>query len=118
MSSVDTGRPLQWEAAPVVPPAGFPEPFWRPLFFFNAYRLIVGLLLLTIVAIWGNTLWFGSHDMTLFVVTGIAYVLFSIGCFVLISARWRLDSRRALRSSPVTVCLNRSTMFGSKIVPL
>jgi two-component system, NtrC family, sensor histidine kinase PilS len=91
MSSVDTGRPLQWEGAPVVPAAGFPEPFWHPFFFFNAYRLIVGLLLLTIVAIWGNTLWFGSYDMTLFVVTGIAYVLFSIGCFVLVSARWQLN---------------------------
>jgi two-component system sensor histidine kinase PilS (NtrC family) len=91
MSSVDTGRPLQWEAAPVTPAGGFPEPFWRPLFFFNAYRLIVGLLLLTIVAIWGNTLWFGSYDMTLFVVTGIAYVLFSIGCFVLVSARWQFN---------------------------
>jgi two-component system sensor histidine kinase PilS (NtrC family) len=91
MSSVDTGRPLQWEAAPVVPAAGFPAPFWRALFFFNAYRLIIALLLLTIVAIWGNTLWFGSYDMALFVVTGIAYVLFSIGCFVLVSARWQLN---------------------------
>ncbi len=91
MSSVDTERPLQWEAAPVVPAAGFPAPFWRALFFFNAYRLMIALLLLTIVAIWGNTLWFGSYDMALFVVTGIAYVLFSIGCFVLVSARWQLN---------------------------
>ena len=91
MSSVDTGRPLSWEAVPAVPAAGFPESFRRPLFFFNFYRLIVGLVLLTIVAIWGNTLWFGSYDMTLFVVTGSAYVLFSVGCFALITARWRLN---------------------------
>jgi two-component system sensor histidine kinase PilS (NtrC family) len=68
--------------------ASFAEPHWRALFLFNGYRLIVGLLLLLIVAIWGNnTLWLGSYDMTLFVVIDIAYVLFSIGCFGLISAR-------------------------------
>src|SRR5262245_56272913 len=87
MSLVDTGRPLQWEATPGAPVGGIREPFWRPLFFSNTYRLVIGLLLLTIVAIWGNRLWFGSYDMALFVVTGIAYVLFSIGCFVLISTR-------------------------------
>jgi two-component system, NtrC family, sensor histidine kinase PilS len=66
---------------------GGPEQLWRPLFFFNGYRLVIGLLLLAIVAIWGNTVWFGSYDMALFVVTAIAYVLFSLGCFALISAR-------------------------------
>jgi two-component system sensor histidine kinase PilS (NtrC family) len=65
----------------------YPEPYWRPLFFFNVYRLIVALLLLLIVSIWGNTIWFGSYDMTLFVATCVTYVLFSIGCFVPISAR-------------------------------
>jgi two-component system sensor histidine kinase PilS (NtrC family) len=71
--------------------SGFPEQYGRPLFFFNGYRLIVGLLLLLIVTIWGNTLWLGSYDMTLFVVTDVAYVLFSVGCFALITARWRLS---------------------------
>ncbi len=90
MSPVDTGRPLQWVAFPAAA-GGSPEPYWRPLFLFNVYRLIVALLLLLIVAIWGNMIWFGSHDMTMFVVTAIAYVLFSIGCFVLISARLRFN---------------------------
>ena len=83
--------PLLWDARAAPLPASFPEPFWRSLFFFNVYRLIVALLLLLIVAIWGNTLWFGSCDMTLFVVTDVAYVLFSIGCFALISARWHFN---------------------------
>src|SRR5262245_589558 len=87
MSLVDTGRPLQWEATPGASAGSIREPFWRPLFFFNVYRLVIGLLLLTIVTIWGNTLWFGSYDMALFVITDIAYVLFSIGCFVLISTQ-------------------------------
>jgi two-component system sensor histidine kinase PilS (NtrC family) len=86
-------RALAPAAAPAAAAAGtnFPEQYGRPLFFFNAYRLTVGLLLLLIVTIWGNTLWLGSYDMTLFVVTGIAYVLFSVGCFVLISARWQFN---------------------------
>ena len=57
---------------------------WRPLFLFNAYRLTVGLLLLAIVAVWGNALLLGSYDLTLYTVTGVAYIAFSIGCFALI----------------------------------
>lgn len=87
MSSVDTGRPARWETEAAVGAADYPEPFWRSLFLFNVYRLIVGLLLLLVVAIWGNNVLFGSHDLTLFVVTDVAYVLFAIACFVLISAR-------------------------------
>ena len=79
-------------AAPTTPAAAdFPEQYGRPLFFFNVYRLTVGLLLLLIVPIWGKTLWLGSSDMTLFVVTDVAYVLFSMGSFALISARWQLN---------------------------
>ena len=84
-------RALAPAALPVAVATGFPEEYGRPLFFFNVYRLTVGLLLLLIVAIWGNTLWLGSYDMTLFVVTDVAYVLFSMGCFGLISARWQLN---------------------------
>src|SRR5262245_18075516 len=86
--------PAESMAAPAATPvaaASFPEQYGRPLFLFNAYRLTVGLLLLVTVAIWGNTLWLGSYDMTLFVVTDVAYVLFSVGSFALISARWQLN---------------------------
>ncbi|HKA42941.1 MAG TPA: ATP-binding protein [Burkholderiales bacterium] len=91
MNSVDSARPLQWEVDRSPASGEIPERYWRPLFFFNIYRLIVALLLLLVVTIWGNTIWFGSYDMALFVVTDIAYVLFSIGCFVLISARWQFN---------------------------
>ncbi len=87
----ERARALAWEPGPAGAAADYREPYWRPLFFFNVYRLIVALLLLLIVSIWGNTIWFGSYDMTLFVATDVAYVLFSIGCFVLISARWRFN---------------------------
>ena len=77
--------------APAPSAANFPEHYGRPLFFFNVYRLTLGLLLLLIVTIWGNRLWLGSYDMTLFVVTDLAYVLFSVACFGLIKARWHFD---------------------------
>jgi two-component system sensor histidine kinase PilS (NtrC family) len=91
MSSVDRAQTLQWEVDRSTAAGDIPERYRRPLFFFNVYRLIVALVLLLVVTIWGNTIWFGSYDMTLFVVTDIAYVLFSIGCFVLISARWQFN---------------------------
>jgi two-component system sensor histidine kinase PilS (NtrC family) len=90
LSSADRARALPWDAGAGAA-SDYPDPYWRPLFFFNVYRLIVALLLLLIVWIWGNTTWFGSYDMTLFVATGVAYVLFSIGCFAPISARWQFN---------------------------
>ena len=51
-------------------PAPLPEPpdsYWRSLFFFNGYRSAVALLLLATVAVFGNTLSFGSTDFELFV---------------------------------------------------
>jgi two-component system sensor histidine kinase PilS (NtrC family) len=91
MGATGAGRLPQWE--PAAPPAAGAarEHFWRPLFFFNVYRLTVALLLLLMVAIWGATLWFGSYDMALFVATAMAYALFSIGCFALIRVRWRFN---------------------------
>ena len=45
--------------------------------------------MLVIVTIWRGTLQFGSQNLTLFVVTVIFYILFSIPCFTLIKMRWR-----------------------------
>ncbi len=97
MSPVDTARPLPWGADAAVAYGEYPEPFWRSLFFFNVYRLVVALVLLLSVAIWGSSLWFGSRDLRLFVIADIAYVVFSIGCFVLVSARWRFTLQLALQ---------------------
>jgi len=97
MSAVDTERPMPWEADAATSAGEYPEPFWRSLFFFNVYRLVVALLLLLSVAIWGDRLWFGSHDLALFVATAIAYAVFSVACFVLISARRRFNLQLALQ---------------------
>jgi two-component system, NtrC family, sensor histidine kinase PilS len=97
MTSAGTERPLLWEAANASQPGEHPEPFWRSLFYFNVYRLLVALLLLLSVAVWGSNIWFGARDLRLFVVTDIAYVAFAIGCFVLISTRRRFNLQLALQ---------------------
>jgi len=97
MSSAGTQRPLLWEAEAAAQSGEHPEPFWRSLFYFNVYRLLVALLLLLSVAIWGANVWFGSRDLKLFVITDVAYVAFSIACFVLISGRRHFDLQLTLQ---------------------
>ena len=65
--------------------------FWRPLFYFNVYRLAGAVVLLVMVTVWGASLQFGSRDYALFVwLTGF-YCLFSLLCFPVIRMRWRFD---------------------------
>ena len=64
-----------------------PDSYWRSLFLFNGYRFIVALLLLSVPAIFGRQLTFGSMEFELFVYTAAAYVLFSLLCFVVIASR-------------------------------
>jgi two-component system sensor histidine kinase PilS (NtrC family) len=97
MSSTGTQRPLLWEAAAASQAGEHPEPFWRSLFYFNVYRLLVALLLLLSVAAWGTNVWFGARDVRLFVAVDVAYVVFSVACFVLISARRHFDLQLALQ---------------------
>ena len=97
MSTDRTQRPLLWGVEAAAQPGEHPEPFWRSLIYFNCYRLLVALLLLMSVAIWGANLWFGSRDLTLFVIADVAYVAFSIVCFALIGARRRFDLQLTLQ---------------------
>jgi len=97
MSQAGDRQAVWWEAPGAPYPGAHSEQFWRSLFYFNVYRLLVALLLLLSVAIWGSNLWFGSRDLTLFVATDLAYVVFSIACFVLISARRQFDVQLTLQ---------------------
>src|SRR3954471_9566896 len=63
------------------------DSYWRSLFLFNGYRCIVALVLLSVTAIFGRQLTFGSADFELFVYTAAAYVGFSLLCFLFISSR-------------------------------
>ena len=97
MNPAGAQSPASWDADAAATAGERPEPFWRSLFYFNIYRLVVALLLLTAVAVWGKSLSFGSRDLTLFVVAGIAYGVFSVACFVLISARWHFNLQLTLQ---------------------
>jgi two-component system sensor histidine kinase PilS (NtrC family) len=69
----------------------YPESLWRSLYFFNVFRVSVATLMLALVLVWRRDLPFGSQNLTLFVVTAIFYILFSILCFTLIKSRWRFN---------------------------
>jgi two-component system sensor histidine kinase PilS (NtrC family) len=85
MDSVQS--PLQLAFNPRAPESEPPDSYWRSLFFFNAYRFIVALLLLSVTVLFGQRLAFGSMDFALFVYANAAYLAFSASCFLLI--RWR-----------------------------
>lgn len=97
MSIADSSRAMQWTAEPVAPAGAYPDSFWRSLFYFNVYRLIIAVLVLTVVAVWGNTVQFGARDQTLFVAAAGTYILMSLACFVLISIRWRFNLQLTLQ---------------------
>ena len=67
--------------------AGASDSYWRSLFLFDVYRLIVALLLLSVAAIFGRQLTFGSLDFELYVYVAAGYVLFSLLCFAVIASR-------------------------------
>jgi len=71
--------------------------FWRSLFFFNVYRLIVAVILLTVATTWRVGLPFGARDLPVYVLTSGVYAVFSIVCFALIRARWRFDLQLSLQ---------------------
>ena len=73
--------------APELVPGEPPDSYWRSLYLFNGYRFIVALLLLSVTAIFGRQLTFGSADFELFVYTAAAYVTFSLLCFMVIASR-------------------------------
>jgi two-component system sensor histidine kinase PilS (NtrC family) len=91
---VSTVLPLQTPArdpAPAPAAPAYPEPYWRSLYFFNVFRVAVAVLMLAVVVFWRDAMQFGSQNLTLFVVTVIFYILFSIPCFTLIRIRWRFN---------------------------
>ena len=66
---------------------GQPALLWRSLFLFNVYRLVVGVLLLAAAVLWGGNITFGAQDRGLFLLAAVAYILFSVACFVTAGTR-------------------------------
>ena len=70
------------------------DTYWRSLFYFNAYRSVVAVVLLAVSLIFGDRLAFGSSSHDLYEYFSVGYVLLSALWFVLIAARryfhWQL----------------------------
>ena len=81
------------------PSGDAPDSYWRSLFLFNGYRFIVALLLLSVTALFGRQLTFGSLEFELFVYTAAAYVMFSLLCFVVIAARRHFHAQLGVQVS-------------------
>lgn len=63
------------------------DTYWRSLFFFNAYRAVVAVVLLAAYLVFGDRLAFGSANERLYLYCGIGYVVLSAAWFALIA--WR-----------------------------
>ena len=87
MSSFTQTEPRQLALNLPAPLHEPPDSYWRSLYFFNGYRAVVALVLLATVAVFGNTMTFGSTDFALFVYVSAGYVIFSLLCFIVIA--WR-----------------------------
>ena len=66
--------------------SGYPDQFWRSLFYFNVYRIAVGSGLITITSVFHLTS-FGVYNSALFLQTTIGYVLFSIVSIFIVKKR-------------------------------
>jgi two-component system, NtrC family, sensor histidine kinase PilS len=98
MSAVTQSEPAaQWTADPVAAAGERPDAFWRPLFYFNVYRLLIAVLLLVVSLIWGNTLQFGARDIVMFSVSAGLYALLSTMFFALIRIRWQFNLQLTLQ---------------------
>src|SRR5687768_3720244 len=96
-TTVTMQTPGELAADPPVRRAEPPDSYWRSLYYFNGYRFIVSLLLLTVTAVFGNSLTFGSMDFGLFVYAAACYVMFSVMCFLLIASHKRFRLQLALQ---------------------
>jgi two-component system, NtrC family, sensor histidine kinase PilS len=86
-----------WFEAGVRAHQKYSDSYWRSLFYFNVYRLVVALLVLSVGVFLRRTVQFGSYDFTLFVVSGLSYIGLSIVWFALIRMRWWFNLQLTLQ---------------------
>lgn len=82
------------QSTAVTPAATHPEPFWRSLFYFNVYRLLIasGIVVITWLSPESS---FGSYNPQLFLYTALAYIVFG-GISLLLTRMQRLYFDRQL----------------------
>ena len=96
---------------------GYPESYWRSLNYFNAYRLVIALLLAGSVLLGDNSLQLGSQDRALYVRVSMLYFLCATAFLALIQTRWRFNLQIALQVMSdivfVTLLMHASGGVGS-----
>lgn len=77
-----------WQSTASTPATTHPEPFWRSLFYFNVYRLLMasGIVATTWLSPESS---FGSYNPRLFLYTALAYIVFG-GISLLLTRMQRL----------------------------
>jgi len=66
-----------WQATAGTSAAIHPEPFWRSLFYFNVYRLLIASGIVVIAWLSPDSS-FGSYNPQLFLYTALAYMVFGV----------------------------------------
>ena len=82
MSSV-----LSFPELPSVERRHYSDAFWRSLFYFNVYRLVVAITLMAAVMTFGDSIPFGSHSRNTFLYANFGYVIFSLLSFAAVIPR-------------------------------
>ena len=71
------------------PAAEFPPvDFWRPLLYFNLYRLTLAGFFVLLSGVFGSALSLGAYHLMLFFAASVAYLAAVIVSFVLLRLRW------------------------------
>jgi two-component system sensor histidine kinase PilS (NtrC family) len=65
---------------------GYPDSYWRSLFYFNVYRLIVATLLLVTAVVFTDSV-FGSRNIHLYLYASAAYIIFTLLFFLTTTSR-------------------------------
>jgi two-component system sensor histidine kinase PilS (NtrC family) len=65
---------------------GYPDSYWRSLFYFNVYRVIVATLLLVTAVVFDDSV-FGSRNLNLYLYACAAYILSTIVFFASTTSR-------------------------------
>jgi two-component system sensor histidine kinase PilS (NtrC family) len=78
---------LSFPELPSVERRHYSDAFWRSLFYFNVYRIIVAITLMAAVMMFGDGIPFGSYSRNTFLYANVGYVIFSLLSFAAVIPR-------------------------------
>ncbi len=78
---------LSFPELPSVERRHYSDAFWRSLFYFNVYRIIVAITLMATVMMFGDGIPFGSYSRNTFLYANVGYIIFSLLSFAAVIPR-------------------------------